>query len=95
MYLNQKAVWNPVVDPRINDYGDIIVSPTSSVIDVRRQEHVEEVRLNDGTIHKTNFVYYTRADVKVDDRLDGFLVVNTYDMRTLCGNNRLRRVYTI
>ena len=95
MYLNQKALWSPViVDAVSNPYGDIQnASPVT--IDVRRQEHVEEVRTADGTIHHTNFIYYTHANVKVDDRLDGNLVVNVYDMRSLGGTRKLRRLKTV
>lgn len=95
MYLNQKASWLPVlVDPVNNPYGDADYGEEQQIM-VRRQEHVEEVRLKDGTVHNTNYIYYTHADVHVDDRLDGNLVVNMYDMRTLGGHNRLRRLLTI
>lgn len=95
MYLNQKALWAPVIaDAVSNPYGDI-KNGSEVEIDVRRQEHVEEVRTADGAIHYTNFIYYTRADVKVDDRLDGNLVVQVYDMRTLGGHLALRRLKTI
>lgn len=95
MYLNQKALWAPViVDAVSNPYGDI-KNGSEVEIDVRRQEHIEEVRTADGAIHHTNFIYYTRADVKVDDRLDGNLVVQVYDMRTLGGHLALRRLKTI
>ena len=95
MYLNQKALWLPVAVAAVNNpYGDIINSD-AQIISVRRQEHVEEVRLKDGTIHKSRYYYYTHADVQVDDRLDGNLVVSLYDMRTLGGNNRLRRLLTL
>ena len=95
MYLNQTAVWTPVVVPSVNSYGDILYSDAGLPMKVRRQEHVEEVRLSDGSIHKTNYIYYTNADVHVDDKLDGNLVIDSYDMRTLMGNNRLRRLKTI
>lgn len=95
MYLNQKALWAPVIESAVNNpYGDI-KNATSVTIDVRRQEHVEEIRTADGNVHHTNFIYYVHDDVKVDDRLDGYLVVNIYDMRTLSGKLRLRRVKTI
>ena len=95
MYLNQKALWLPVLmDPVKNPYGDAINGNEQEIM-VRRQEHVEEVRLKDGTVHSTNYIYYTHADVHVDDRLDGSLVVNMYDMRTLGGHNRLRRLLTV
>lgn len=95
MYLNQKALWLPVLmDPVKNPYGDAINGNEREIM-VRRQEHVEEVRLKDGTVHSTNYIYYTHADVHVDDRLDGNLVVNMYDMRTLGGHNRLRRLLTV
>ena len=95
MYLNQKALWAPVSESAIsNPYGDV-KNASAVTIDVRRQEHVEEVRTKDGTIHHTNFIYYTHADVKVDDRLDDNLVVGVYDMRTLGGVRRLRRLKTI
>ena len=95
MYLNQKALWLPVLtDPVKNPYGDATNGNEQEIM-VRRQEHVEEVRLKDGTVHSTNYIYYTHADVHVDDRLDGNLVVNMYDMRTLGGHNRLRRLLTV
>lgn len=95
MYLNQKALWAPVNVPAVSDpYGDI-KNASEIAIDVRRQEHVEEVRTSDGSIHRTNFIYYTNADVKVDDMLDGNLVVNMYDMRSLGGSRKLRRLMTI
>ena len=95
MYLNQKALWLPVLmDPVKNPYGDAINGNEQEIM-VRRQEHVEEVRLKDGTVHSTSYIYYTHADVHVDDRLDGNLVVNMYDMRTLGGHNRLRRLLTV
>lgn len=95
MYLNQKALWAPVSVNAVNDpYGDI-KNASGVTIDVRRQEHVEEVRTADGTLHHTNFIYYTRDDVKVDDRLDGNLVISAYDMRTLGGACKLRRLKTI
>ncbi len=93
MYLNQKALWNK--KNVLNQYGDIEVNNTPEYIAVRRQEHEEEVRLKDGSIHKSNFIYYTHSDVQLDDRLDGNLVVSVYDMRTLSGRNRLRRLITI
>ena len=93
MYCNQTALWNPVVAP-VNVYGDIEVGAPIK-IKVRRQEHAEEYVAKDGTQHKTNYIYYTHEDVKVDDRLDGNLVVELYDMRTLYGNKRLRRLITI
>ena len=93
MYLNQKALWTKVLSG-VNEFGDTIPSSVEQIA-VRRQEHVEEIRLNDGTVHNTKYVYYTHADVKVDDLLDGNLVVNLYDMRTLSGKNRLRRLITI
>lgn len=96
MYLNQKADWSPVVVPAVsNPYGDIETSSNVIKIKVRRQEHRKEVRTKDGAIHMTNYIYYTNADVHEDDRLDGNLVVNVYDMRTLSGRNRLRRLLTI
>ena len=95
MYLNQKALWSPVIVQAVNDpYGDI-KNAQGKMIDVRRQEHVEEVRTSDGTLHHTNFIYYTHEDVKVDDRLDNNLVVSVYDMRTLGGTRKLRRLKTI
>lgn len=95
MYLNQKALWSPVTTNACSDpYGDV-KNATGTVIDVRRQEHVEEVRTSDGTIHRTNFIYYVKDDVHIDDRLDGYLVVDVYDMRTLCGKRKLRRLKTI
>lgn len=95
MYLNQKALWAPVIESAVNSsYGDIKNS-VGTTINVRRQEHVEEIRTSDGSVHHTNFIYYVHDDVKVDDRLDGYLVVDTYDMRTLGGKRRLRRVKTV
>lgn len=95
MFLNQKAQWAPVIISANDDpYGDIKNAPATT-IDVRRQEHVEEVRTSDGALHHTNFIYYTNDDVKIDDRLDGYLVVDVYDMRTLGGRRRLRRLKTI
>lgn len=95
MYLNQKAQWALVSVPAVsNPYGDIKYT-SETTINVRRQEHVEEVRTSDGAIHRTNFIYYTHADVKVDDRLDGNLVVDSYDMRSLGGTKVLRRLKTI
>ena len=95
MYLNQKALWSPVIVGAVSDpYGDI-KNASNRTINARRQEHVEEVRTADGTLHHTNFIYYVHDDVKVDDRLDGYLVVSIYDMRTLGGKLRLRRVKTI
>lgn len=95
MYLNQKAIWAPVTESAVkNPYGDI-KNGNERTINVRRQEHVEEVRTSDGAIHRTNFIYYTHDDVKVDDRLDGYLVVDSYDMRTLGGKRMLRRLKTI
>lgn len=95
MYLNQKALWAKVIDAQPDQFGDIKTSNEETLIAVRRQEHVEEIRLRDGTIHKTNYIYYTHDDVHLDDRLDGNLVVQLYDMRTLGGRNRLRRLITI
>ena len=95
MYLNQKALWSPVITSAAQDpYGDI-QNAVGRTIDVRRQEHIEEIRTADGTVHHTNYIYYTNDDVNVDDRLDGNLVVSVYDMRTLYGARRLRRVKTI
>lgn len=95
MYLNQKALWAPVIQDAVsNPYGDI-KNDKSITINVRRQEHVEEVRTSDGALHHTNFIYYTHDDVKVDDRLDGYLVVDAYDMRSLSGHLRLRRLKTV
>lgn len=95
MYLNQTAAWAPlVVDAVNNGYGDTINGPVQNIA-VRRQEHVEEVRLKDGTVHNSNYIYYTLVDVKLDDLLDGNLVVQSYDMRTLGGNKILRRLITI
>ena len=95
MYLNQKALWLPAtMDAVDNPYGDIIHAK-GQVINVRRQEHVEEVRLKDGTIHMSRYYYYTHDDVQVDDMLDNHLVVNLYDMRTLGGGRRLRRLLTL
>lgn len=93
MYLNQKAKWLPVTSK--NSYGDFKYSDSPKIIDVRRQEHVEEIRTADGTIHHTNFIYYVNADVHVDDKLDDNLVVALYDMNTLSGVRRLRRLKTI
>lgn len=96
MYLNQTALWAVVVVPSgLNQFGDMILSASTVPINVRRQEHVEEVRTKDGATHNTNFIYYTHADVKEDDRLDGNLVVKIYDMRTLGGHKKLRRCITI
>lgn len=95
MYLNQEASWTPVVVAAVkNPYGDFEYA-TAQIIKVRRQEHVEEVRLKDGTVHNTNYIYYTHADVHEDDKLDGNLVVKVYDMRTLSGRLRLRRAITV
>lgn len=95
MYLNQTAAWAPlVVDAVNNGYGDTVNGPVQNIA-VRRQEHIEEVRLKDGTVHNSNYIYYTLADVKLDDLLDGNLVVQSYDMRTLGGNKILRRLITI
>lgn len=96
MYLNQKALWAPVIQTSTNNpYGDFINTDQGISIDVRRQEHVEEIRASDGAIHRTNYIYYTHANVKIDDRLDGYLVVDSYDMRSLGGYLRLRRLKTI
>ena len=96
MYLNQRALWLPQVSsPLNNPYGDVDHKKSEISIPVRRQEHVEEIRTKDGAIHHTNFIYYTHADVKIDDRIDGNLVVDSYDMRTLGGYKRLRRLKTI
>ena len=95
MYLNQKALWLPVAVAAVdNPYGDVI-NAVGKEISVRRQEHVEEVRLKDGTVLNSKYYYYTHEDVQIDDRLDGHLVVSLYDMRTLGGNNRLRRLLTL
>lgn len=95
MYLNQKALWAPVSTSAANDpYGDI-KNASATLIDVRRQEHVEEVRTSDGAIHRTNFIYYTNENVGIDDRLDDNLVIDVYDMRTLSGARILRRLKTI
>lgn len=95
MYLNQKALWVPVaVAPVDNPYGDAI-NANGRMISVRRQEHVEEVRLKDGTVLNSKYYYYTHEDVQINDRLDDHLVVNLYDMRTLGGNKRLRRLLTL
>ena len=95
MYLNQKALWEPVSVAATSDpYGDI-KNTLGGIINVRRQEHVEEVRTADGMLHHTNFIYYTHEDVHVDDRLDGYLVISVYDMRSLGGARRLRRLKTI
>ena len=95
MYLNQKALWLPVVVSAVNNpYGDIENGAEQEIM-VRRQEHVEEVRLKDGTIHMSRYYYYTHDDVQVDDMLDDHLVVNLYDMRTLGGGRRLRRLLTL
>lgn len=95
MYLNQKALWLPVAVAAVNNpYGDV-VNGGPQTIDVRRQEHVEEVRTKDGAILRSKYYYYTHADVKINDKLDGNLVVDLYDMRTLGGNNRLRRLLTV
>lgn len=93
MYLNQKASWLTVRSK--NAYGDFIYSDDAETIDVRRQDHIEEVRAPNGTIYHTRYIYYTRADVKVDDKLDGNLVVNSYDMRNLAGKCVMRRLKTI
>ena len=93
MYCNQTALWNPVVSS-VNSYGDVQRGSGVS-IPVRRQEHIEEVRLKDGTIHKTKYIYYTLSNVNEDDLLDGNLVVSVYDMRTLSGKRRLRRLLTV
>lgn len=94
MYLNQKAAWMAVVAeaPR-NQYGDI-QRAAAKTINVRRQEHVKEVIDAHGHVHTSNYVYYTYDDVRVDDTLDGNLVVQRYDMRTLLGHMRLRRLIT-
>ena len=95
MYLNQKALWAPVSTSSLQDpYGDIKNAPGTE-INVRRQEHVEEIRTADGNVHHTNFIYYTKDDVKLDDRLDGNLVVYVYDMRTLNGKLKLRKLKTV
>lgn len=95
MYLNQKALWAPVTENAVsNPYGDV-KNASATTINVRRQEHVEEIRTSDGAVHHTNFIYYTNDDVKIDDRLDNNLVVDVYDMRTLGGARRLRRLKTI
>lgn len=96
MYLNQTALWHKVVVPaELNEFGDITNAPEPIEIKVRRQEHFEEIRTKDGATHDSNYIYYTHADVKVDDTLDGNLVVKTYDMRSLGGKNVLRRCITI
>ena len=96
MYLNQTALWNKVVVPAgLNQFGDFVNSAEPEEIKVRRQEHVEEVKDKEGRTHNTNYIYYTHADVHVDDKLDGNLVIQTYDMRTLYGRNKLRRCITI
>lgn len=92
MYLNQTALWQ--VATSRNDCGDFQYELPKEIM-VRRQEHVEEVRTSDGAIHKTNYIYYTHLSVKVDDKIDGNLVVDIYDMRTLGGRCRLRRCKTI
>ena len=95
MYLNQKSLWKKIEIPSTgNLYGDHIYSEKDETIDVRRQEHVEEIRTADGHVYRTNYIYYTHADVKLGDKLDGHLVVDSYDMRTLGGRNRLRRLKT-
>lgn len=93
MYLNQKALWLPVKEQ--NAYGDFIYEDNPTSIDVRKQEHVEELRTPDGSVHHTNFIYYTHDDVKVDDKLDGNLVVDSYSMNSLFGKRVLRRLKTI
>ena len=95
MYLNQTALWNSLVVPAVNTFGDFKYSEPAVPIKVRKQEHVQEVRLKDGTVTDSKYIYYTHADVKVDDKIDGRLVVASYKMNTLGGRERLRRLITI
>lgn len=93
MYLNQKATW--LRKDYINSYGDVEYRGAATLVAVRRQEHKEELSTPGGNVYHTNYIYYTHEDVNVNDKLDGFLVVDIYDMRTLGGARRLRRVKTV
>jgi len=83
-YLNQQSVWKQVQvdgqgDPMLNDYGEPIFFPSTS-IRVRKNPITEEVTTRTGgmTIAKNEF--FTIEKIKVEDILDQtrILVVEEY-----------------
>lgn len=90
--LNQDVLWE--VKAPINLFGDFTYTEAET-IKCRKEPHVEEIRDEQGNIHMSKHIFYTRSKVDVDDKLDGELVVQKYDMMTLGGNFHLRRLITI
>lgn len=90
--LNQDVLWE--VKTPTNVFGDFSYMP-AEVIKCRKEPHVEEIRDADGNIHISKHIFYTKSKVDLDDKLDGEIVKQKYDMMTLGGNFHLRRLITV
>lgn len=97
MYLNQIAEWKIVKrdeegKPIRNKYGEFeYISNTSKV---RKQAHVEEIKDQAGRTIITRHIIYTCDNIRVDDIVDGEVVLIESDMVSLIGKTIMKKVIT-
>lgn len=104
-YTHANVQWeryNRLDDNQIVDkYGDIEVLETTSII-ARKQPHSEVITDENGKTFLTKNIYYVDPSVEPNafnvlkyDKLDGELIVNVYEMRTLFNKVRLIKFTTV
>lgn len=98
-YTNLEVSWE-AKQPQ-NEYGDIVYDEPIS-IKTRKQLHEEIVKTAEGKEELSKHYFYVDPSVEPNalkienyDRLDGELIVSTYDMCTLGNKVRMRRFITI
>ena len=85
----------------VDKYGDIEVHGTTSII-ARKQPHSEVVTDENGKTFLTKNIYYVDPKVEPEafnilkyDRLDGELIINVYEMRTLFDKVQMIKFTTV
>ena len=94
MYLNQKVKFEKRLEDLNNAYGEFTYEPIIE-IKARKQPKEEEVVDKEGHIHKSSFEIYTKLPIKVDDLIDGRLVLFSEGYVNLSGKIVLYRGLTI
>ena len=104
-YTHANVQWeryNRLDDNQIVDkYGDTEVLEIASII-ARKQPHSEVITDENGKTFLTKNIYYVDPGVEPNafnilkyDKLDGELIVNVYEMRTLFNKVRMIKFTTV
>lgn len=103
-YTHAQVSWEAcsrLNDSIVNKYGDIESVDAVQII-ARKQPHSEVTDDGNGKTYLTKNIYYVDPSVEPNalniqkyDRLDGELIINVYEMRTLFNKVRMIRFTTI